>query len=281
MAIITVWNGTKEQCGNTLTSVALATQTAIDHNIKVLLISTSLNDRVLKECFWKEKAKKQNPAMLGGIMMPPMGIEKSGVEGLDRIIRSNKMSPDIITDYTRIVLKDRLEVLLGMEGNAAEYDTMKQRYSQIINFANKYYDMVIVDLDKRLGINQQEILKKSDVVVAVIPQRVSEINTITEYLKKGNMLKPDNTVITIGKYMEDTKYNIKNITRSILKRKEMVNAIPYNKLFFEASQEGKVIDLFLNLMRITEKDANYDFVTKIKDLIQEVKDRLDILKRLS
>ena len=50
------------------------------HNIKVLLISTSLNDRVIKECFWKEKAKKQNPAMLGGIMMPPMGIEKSGVE---------------------------------------------------------------------------------------------------------------------------------------------------------------------------------------------------------
>ena len=95
------------------------------------------------------------------------------------------------------------------------------------------------------------------------------------------MLKPGNTVITIGKYMEDTKYNIKNITRSILKRKEMVNAIPYNKLFFEASQEGKVIDLFLNLMRITEKDANYDFVTKIKDLIQEIKDRLDILKRLS
>ena len=213
--------------------------------------------------------------------MPPMGIEKSGVEGLDRIIRSNKMSPDIITDYTRIVLKDRLEILLGMEGNATEYDIMKQRYSQIINFANKYYDMVIVDLDKRLGINQQEILNKSNIVVAVIPQRVSEINTITEYLKKGKMLKPDNTVITIGKYMEDTKYNIKNITRSLLKRKEMVNAVPYNKLFFEASQEGKVTDLFLNLMRITEKDANYDFITKIKDLIEEIKYRLDILKNLS
>ncbi len=281
MAIITVWNGTKEQCGNTLTSVALATQMAIDHNIKVLLISTSLNDKVLKECFWKEKAKKQTSTIFSGVMMPPMGIEKSGVEGLDRIIRSNKMSPDIITDYTRIVLKDRLEILLGMEGNATEYDIMKQRYSQIINFANKYYDMVIVDLDKRLGINQQEILNKSNIVVAVIPQRVSEINTITEYLKKGKMLKPDNTVITIGKYMEDTKYNIKNITRSLLKRKEMVNAVPYNKLFFEASQEGKVIDLFLNLMRITEKDANYDFITKIKDLIEEIKYRLDILKNLS
>ena len=281
MAIITVWNGTKEQCGNTLTSVALATQMAIDHNIKVLLISTSLNDKVLKECFWKEKAKKQTSTIFSGVMMPPMGIEKSGVEGLDRIIRSNKMSPDIITDYTRIVLKDRLEILLGMEGNATEYDIMKQRYSQIINFANKYYDMVIVALDKRLGINQQEILNKSNIVVAVIPQRVSEINTITEYLKKGKMLKPDNTVITIGKYMEDTKYNIKNITRSLLKRKEMVNAVPYNKLFFEASQEGKVIDLFLNLMRITEKDANYDFITKIKDLIEEIKYRLDILKNLS
>ena len=51
MAIVTFWNGSEEQCGTTSGAVALATQVAIDHNIKVLLISTSFNDRLIRDSF--------------------------------------------------------------------------------------------------------------------------------------------------------------------------------------------------------------------------------------
>ena len=34
MSIITFWNGTKEQCGNTASALALATYMAIERNIK-------------------------------------------------------------------------------------------------------------------------------------------------------------------------------------------------------------------------------------------------------
>ena len=40
--------------GNTSSAVALATQMAIDHNMKILLLSTSLNDNIIKDSFWKE-----------------------------------------------------------------------------------------------------------------------------------------------------------------------------------------------------------------------------------
>ncbi len=33
MAIITLWNGTEEQCVTTSSSIALSTQIAMDHNI--------------------------------------------------------------------------------------------------------------------------------------------------------------------------------------------------------------------------------------------------------
>ncbi len=42
----------------------------------------------------------------------------------------------------------------------------------------------------------------------------------------------------------------KNITRNLLRKKDLINTIPYNTLFFDSTQEGTVIDLFLNFMSI-------------------------------
>ena len=275
MSIVTFWNGTNQQCGNTSSAVAVATQMAIDHNMKILLISTSLNDRFIQECYWHEKKK-----ILSNIFgVNVSGIEKNGIEGLDRVLRSNKISPDIITDYTKVVLaNNRLDVLLGMEDTGGLYDTTKTRYPEIIELASQFYDTVIVDLDKRLGKYQEDILKMSDVVVAVLPQREAQITCIKDLIESGKVVNKNKTIMVIGKYMENNKYNARNITRSILKQKNTVNVIPYNNLYFEASQEGKVVDLFLNLMRIKEKDENYNFILEVKNLIDEIQMKAQVLK---
>ena len=201
-------------------------------------------------------------------------IENSGVEGLDRIIRSNKLSADTITDYTNIVLTGRLEVLLGVENSEGTYDLLKERYSKIIGMANNYYDLVIVDLDKRVGEKtEKEILQMSDIVVATVSQRIKKLEQTINMIKSG-ILKDKKTIIVLSKYMESTKYNSKNITRNILKTKNIVNTIPYNNLFFEATQEGMVIDLFLNFMRLKDNDENYEFYSEIKRLYKDIKDRL-------
>ena len=273
MAIITLWNGTEEQCGTTSSAIALATQIAMDHNIKVLLVSTSFNDNLIKDSFWVEKKKSS----FGLFKNDKATIVNSGVEGLDRIIRRNKISPDIIKDYTKVVLTDRLEVLIGVEGSQGQYDLIKERYSQIISFAGKYYDIVVVDLDNKIG-NQTvaDILKISDIVVAMVSQRAKQIEKIYQMINKKEIITPQKSVIAIGKYMENTKYNAKNISRNLLRMRDLINTVPYNSLFFEASQEGKVIDLFLNFMKIKEKDENYFFVQELKRLYETIKMKLDM-----
>ena len=47
MSIVTFWNDDREQTGKTLTAVAMATAMAIDKNYKILLISTSSNNKKL------------------------------------------------------------------------------------------------------------------------------------------------------------------------------------------------------------------------------------------
>lgn len=265
--------GQANKCGTTSSSIALATGVAIEHNIKVLLLSTSVNDSLIKDSFWKEKKKKM--FQLPGFTSVST-IENTGIEGLDRIIRSNKMSPDAITDYTNIVLTGRLEVLMGVEGSEGTYDLLKEKYSKIIAMAKNYYDLVVVDLDKRVGEKtEKEILQMSDIVIATVSQRYKQIEKLTNIIKSG-FLNEKTTIITLTKYIENAKYNSKNITRNLLKTKKIVNTIPYNNLFFEATQEGKVIDLFLNLMRLKDADENYEFYNEIKRLYQEVTDRLSV-----
>ena len=99
-------------------------------------------------------------------------------------------------------------------------------------------------------------------------------------LSEKYILDEQNTIITIGKYMENTKYNAKNITRNVLRKKEIINTIPYNNLFFEATQEGTVIDLFLNFMRMKEKDENYNFVEELKRLNENIKGRLEMAQMM-
>ena len=62
-------------------------------------------------------------------------------------------------------------------------------------------------------------------------------------------------MLLIGRYDSYSKYNVKNITRYMKEKKQLL-AIPYNTLYFEACSEGKVIDFFLKLKNIDEADRN-------------------------
>lgn len=265
--------------GCTSSSIAFATQIAIQHNIKVLLVSTSLNESLIYDSFWQEK-KKKNFSLFGGNSRAAE-LETGGITGLDRVLRSNKITPETITDYAKIVLTNRLEILLGVDGSEEQYNQVKEKYAQIISLAGKYYDMVIVDLDKKIGRQAEiDVLNASDIIIALVPQRSKKIREVQNMIQDGSILRKENTIMTLGRYMENTKYNAKNITRNLLREKRMVNTIPYNNLFFEATQEGTVIDLFLNFMRIKEKDENYNFVAELKKLNEDIKEKYELIQMM-
>ena len=52
MSVITFWNNGKEQTGKTLSIAAITTQMSIEHNYKILVISTGHKDTTLDRCFW-------------------------------------------------------------------------------------------------------------------------------------------------------------------------------------------------------------------------------------
>lgn len=274
MSVVTFWNNKEEETGKTLSIVAIATHMAIEHNYKILVISTGHKDWTLDRCFWEEKKSKKNLGLFGPNANTAM---EDGIVGLETLMKSNRVSPEQITNYTKIIFKERLEILPCFKGEKLEYEELKLNYPDLISLANNYYDLVFVDLDKELGEElSNQILAKSDIIMATLNQRLSSINNFMKLREEEEIFKSKKVLLLIGRYDKYSKYSIKNITR-YMGEKNKVSTIPYNTLFFEAAEEAKVPDLFLKLRKVDEDDRNSLFVTEVKRVADNIMYRIQDL----
>ena len=259
MAIITFKSNERKETGQTLSLVAVATQMAVEHSYKILIVSTNFKDQTLENCFW-ELDRLNKPIMAN--QRVNIGVD-SGVEGLIKVLVSNKTSNDIVRNYSKTVLRDRLDILLSpVTEDYNEYSQICRAYPEILRIADRYYDLIFVDLSGRMDErNTEDIINVSDVIVVNLTQRLKTINDFMELRENNDFYKRKNIILLMGRYDAHSKYNIKNVTRYMKERKEIL-AIPYNTLYFEACSEGKAIDFFLRLKNLDENDRNRLFVNE-------------------
>ena len=270
MAVVSFWSNGKEETGKSSSIIALATYLGVNHNYKVLVIDTKFNDYFYQDCFWKEdkfiKMINSNSAKTD------IG---HGVPGLAKAVLSNKTSPEIVTNYTRIVFNEnRLELLMDTNSEPEEYEIHKTVFKDIAKIASKYYDLVFIDIDNDLDEEiKDSLIENSNLIVACLPQKLRSINEYLQIKEEKEVFKQKQIIPLLGRYDKMSKYNTKNVAR-YMKEKRGVCAIPYNTLFMEACSEAKVADYFIKFRRINEKDKNFLFISDVKDFAEKVVGRL-------
>ena len=272
-SVITFINNLDEESGKTMSLVAIATYMAINYNEKILVISTTNKEDKIKSCYFEEQQVKKLRLGLFGDKTSTIDTE-SGIEGIAKMVRSNKLTPEVITNYTRVVFKDRLEIILGYqpkEEKQADIDVTEidEEYPNLISIAKMYYDRILVDLDNNLSEElRQRIVDHSDLVIVNTSQNLNSIKKLKTKKENSPLLQSSKT------------YNAKNITR-FLGEKNQVLTIPYNTLLFEASNEAGVPDLFLRLKRISDiDDRNAIFMQEVKRATENIIYRLQELQAI-
>lgn len=103
MAVITFCSNEIKETGQTLSMAAIASYMAIEHNYKILMISTGFNDLTLENCFWEYNKIRST----GGVLKQDVGTIGlvSGVEGLIKALNTNRTNTEIVRNYSKIVLK--------------------------------------------------------------------------------------------------------------------------------------------------------------------------------
>ena len=277
MAIITFISNGKEQTGKTLSAAAIATYMAIQHNMKILLISTANDSSTLNNCFFPKQRNKIVPQNnMFGRRINGIDNMQTGMSGLIKMARANKIEPQTIRNYTKVIFKDSvLEVLFS--GNELEED-ISSYYPDIIKMANQYYDWVIVDLDEDIDIpTKRIIINDSDLIMYNVTQRLLSIDNFMQEKKESQLLSSFKTLLLVGRYDKFSKYTSKNITR-YLGEKNQVLTIPYNTLYFEAAEEASVADFFINSRNVDKEDRNYLFMQEVKRAGEAIQYRLQELQ---
>lgn len=263
MAIISFWSGDKKESGQTLAMAAIATQMCVEHNMRTLIIDATFDDDTLERCFWNVKQEK---GFVQKVNQGKIDIA-SGAEGLVSAVASNKTSPEIISNYTKIIFKNRLDVLPGLKTKVPEeHEKSLMLYKDLINAANKYYDLVFVDLSKTLKRQTTKaILEASSIIVYTMPPNLKKIDNYIKLRSENPILGKNNVIPLLTMSDEGSKYNPKNAARYIGEKKGIAT-IPYNTLFMEAASEAGVANMFLQL-RISKSaiDKNSQFLNSVSE----------------
>ncbi len=276
MAIVSFWSNSKRETGQTLSSVAIATSMSINHNYKVLEVATGFMDKTIENCFWqpnRENALNLIPGMRQSTF-------NSGVEGLVKIIQSNRTSANIVSDYARVVFRDRLDVLPAPKtDNIEDYNRTTEFYAQLAKIASRDYDLVFIDIDKRMPEkSKQDILMQSDAIVLTLKQGLDSMRDIIELRRSDENFQKNNVILLAGKYDKFSRYNVTNMSRELREKRKML-AVPYNTLFFEAASEGAVADFFIKYRGITDQtDRNFIFMQETKRACDEILFKLQELQ---
>lgn len=274
MAIISFWSSGKGETAKTTSIAAIATFLAINYNYKILIFDTKYNDYSYQDCFFREDKTIKLITNSNKVNIA------SGMDGLVKAVISHQVSPEIVTNYTETIFSEsRLELLADIDlASEEEYKIHEKNFTNILQIANKYYDLVFVDIDNNLDKHvQNELLENSDVVVASLSQRLREIDEFMKIKKEDMLFKEKVIVPLLGRYDKNSKYNAKNVSR-YMKERQIVCSIPYNTLFFEACNEGKVADYFIALRRVSSRDKNKLFIDSVQKMAERLIEELQKLQ---
>lgn len=275
MAVISFWSGEKKQSGQTLSMIAIATHMAIEHNARILIVDATYKDDTVERCFWKVGVKGLTSSLNKG----KLDIA-SGAEGLVSAVASNKATPEIIPNYTKVVLKNRLDILCGLKTPIPEeFEKSLMLYKDLLKTADKYYDLVFVDLQKTMkNETTQAILKNSQLIVYTFPQNLKLIDSYIECVNSEEIFKNVMNLPLMTNVDEDSKYNTKNATRYISAKSELP-VILHNSNFMESACEAGVANLFLKTrLSKSANDKNFEFVKSVDKVCRAINYKLEELK---
>lgn len=271
MPIVSFWSSTKRETAQTLSMIAIACHMAVENNTKILMVDTNFNDPTIKSAFFPEFDNSTKRA-IKRLNAGKIDIG-SGIEGLAKLLASGKKCGEVITDYSKVIYKGRLEAILSYFSNdETEIARIRQAYKELIKQANQHYDYVFIDLPKGLDNSfTNEILSISDVIVFNITQRQRDIDDYLKIKTDNPIFKSEKMLPLIGRYDRYSKFTKKNIARDIGEKKE-IPAVSYNTLFFENANEGQIGDYFLKFRKslISSNDRNAVFVDEVANAADRV-----------
>ncbi len=268
MAKIVFWSPEQGTSGSTHTAIAVSSLMGITHKTSGLLIDANSNSKKIASAFTLYddlvNANSFNDTNLG-------------MNAIMRLIKSNKLSPDIIQNYSKPVLKGRLDILYSAIANTVTEERENLLSMPLIaKNADEVYDLVFIDLPKTTTDDSTiRVLEQADIVVCVIPQEIERLTNVLKKVESLDSLKNKKIIYTLGNYESGSRYNIFNVKLKY-KLPEPLYVLPHNYLFADACNDGNILDFLYKNINAPAKDYNGEFILRTTEIVEEIVKTLKI-----
>lgn len=264
MAKVFFWSPIEEMSGTTHTSIAVSTLVAISYKLSCLIVNGNNDTNKIESSYTPYDELKASGAL---------DNSNIGLGAIARLVISNKLSSDSIKNYAKPVLKERLDILYGLNGSDTDqYQQMANNLQYIIRKSNEIYDVVFVDLPKTNKLQYvKDTISDADILVCVVNQDILKLDPFFDKLQNDEVLKTKNKIVVLGDYETGSKYNVRNI-KGKYGIKDPMFAVPHNYLFADACNDGNVIDFFYRNINADRNDYNGNFIFNVLNICEKIKE---------
>lgn len=270
MPVVSFWSTeNSSQVSTTATTVASALMLAIKENYKVLVTQTHYSDFTLESSFFNQEKNTR------------VDTSDTGIDALDRLLRSGKLRPESIPNYAIPAIKGKLEILYGTFKNDEDsYSRILETMPAMIEQAKQFYDIVLVDLNKGKTTEEvNKILQLSDLIILGMNQNMEILKKIFKDMQSVRILQEKKVIPVLGRYDRFSDYKEKNISRRF-NYKKRIYTIPYNTQFFDSCNRGAAADFFISNSKADISDRNGFFISEVAELekaiMDAIKDKIEL-----
>jgi hypothetical protein len=260
MGQIAFWSHRHGQAGNSANMIAVATLIGMEYVTRTLISHTHWAMSSLESTFLKGKAAKVNDVEYSNL----------GIDALERLARSDRLSPNVVKDYADTILRDRLELLRGTaKPNEEMFSSIHDVIQSIFGAAKGYYNLSLIDVSSGTrNALTNAVIATSDVVVVNLNQNIAVLEEFFEQ-EQPAFLKEKQHVIVLGQYDRYSKYSVANIKR-MYKPKAPIFTVPHCTGFMDALNDKSVVEFFLRNKNIGGNHDNHYFMTELRKLAKGI-----------
>lgn len=262
---IAFWGNYHGQAGITSNTIATAITIAMNYNLKILLTHTQYS------------MSNMETAFLSGNESDITNFDDVGIDAIERLSKSGKISSSEFSSYTKTLIDNRLDLLTGSTKSQEElFKDMSNSIISILDYANKAYDLVLIDVNS--GVHNtvtNKVLEQSDIIIVNLSQNEKVISDYFNERDLNKALEGKKTIIVLGRYDFNSKCSCKYV-KSVYKNKEEVYCIPYSSEFMDSNNNHNVLKFFLSNQNVKETNINYVFFKEIEKLSLKIVESLNL-----
>ncbi|GAA0851116.1 hypothetical protein M2277_002744 [Paenibacillus sp. LBL] len=226
MSLIAVWSPLRGGSGSTMLATSLPIVLAFEYQVKVLLAHGGYHGERVEQAFTHRKETLDYIT----------AFQDSGMDALDRLDASGRLSPENVRNYTLPLLSDRLDLLCGPRhmpehefesAKHAEDGNQATLMNRVMESSKRSYDVTIADAGNGApGASDRAILQGADLIVVALNQNLHALERELVQERLPSELTDKHRLYVIGKYDRESNCTLQNIKRRF-GIKNVVLGVPY------------------------------------------------------